>query len=190
MTALAYVVFVDGVQYAAGTDHSTMPTNAVDQIRNPNAWVGGVAPAVTTVPDGKPWLSGADLSTAARAKKAMGIEVSLLGGHVVPTGDAPAAAVQAGAGTGATATVAGRDTAGIITLTSGSGSVASGNQVVVTFAKPFAVAPVVMTNAANAAAATGVQRYASTTTTSFTVGFGVAPATGTAYAISYVVVGK
>jgi hypothetical protein len=190
VTALAYTVYVDGEQYAAGTDHTGMPAAVVDRIRNPLAWVGGTPPALSVVPDGDARITAADLSSATKAKKALGIEVSLLGGHVVPTGTAPTAAVQAAAGTSATATIAGRDTAGVITLTAGSASTATGNQVVVTFNKAYPVAPVVVLESGNAALAALHPYVAATTTTSFTVGLGSAPATGTAYAISYVVIGK
>jgi hypothetical protein len=190
VTALAYPVSVDGVQYAAGTDSASMPAGVADKIRNPNAWVGGVAPALTATPDGKTRIAPADMLSATKAKAALGIEVSLLAGHIVPTGSAPTAAAQAGAGTSATATVSGRDTAGVITLTAGSANVAAGNQVIVTFNKPYPVAPVVQVAAQSAAGAALHPYVAATSTTTFTVALGSAPSTTVAYPISYVVVGK
>ncbi len=190
MTALAYAVSVEGTRYAAGTDHTDIPAAHVDRIRNPAAWVGGTAPALSVIPEGDSRISAADLSSATKAKRALGIEVSLFAGHIVPTGTAPTAAAQASAGTSATAEVAGRDTAGVITLTAGSASLATGNQVIVTFNKPYAVAPVVVLGYNTAALAALHPYVAATTTTTFTVGFGTAPSASTAYAISYVVIGK
>lgn len=190
MTNLATAVVVDGVEYAAGTAHGSMPAAVVDRIRNPAAWVGGTPPALSVIPEGKARLDGADLSSATKAKAALGLEVSLFNGHIVPTGTAPTAAAQASAGTGATATVAGRDTAGAVTLTSGSASVATGNQVIVTFNKPFAVAPVVHLTPVTAALGALHPYVAATSTTTFTIGLASAPSTGTAYIFNYVVIGK
>lgn len=189
MTALAYTVYVGGVKYAAGTDHTAMPTDVVDEIRNPGAWVGGTAPAVTTVHIGKARISIADLSSATKAKAALGIEVDTSKGHLVPTGSAPTAAVQAGAGTSATATVAGRDSAGVVTVTSGSASLAAGAQAILTFAQAYAVAPVPVVSGASAVAE-ALQPYASATTTTLTIGFATAPSASTAYLVNYAVIGK
>ncbi len=190
MTALATSVSIDGVTYAAGTDHGSMPAAVVDRIRNPSAWVGGTAPALSVTPDGKARLNAVDLSTATKAKAALGIQVSLLNGHIVPTGTAPTAAAQSAAGTGATATVAGRDTAGAVTLTAGSASLGTGNQVIVTFNKPFAVAPVVVLESTTAALAALHPYVAAASTTAFTIGLGTAPTASTAYVINYLAVGK
>lgn len=189
MTALAQTVYVDGVKYDVGTDHTAMPTDVVDRIRNSSAWVGGTPPALTVVPIGKPRLTSVDLSGATRARAALGLEVDTSKGHLVPTGSAPTAAPQAGAGTSATATVAGRDTAGVVTVTSGSASLAAGAQVVLTFNKPFAVAPVPVVSGASAAAE-ALQPYASATTTALTIGFGSAPSASTVYPVNYIVIGK
>jgi hypothetical protein len=190
VTNLATAVVVDGVEYAAGTAHGTMPAAVVDKIRNPSAWVGGVAPTLSAIPEGKARLDGADLSSATAAKAALGLQVSLFNGHIVPTGTAPTAAAQAAAGTAATATIAGRDTAGAITLTAGSASVASGNQVVVTFNKAFAVAPIVVLAPVTAALGALHPYVAAASTTTFTVGLASAPTVDTAYVINYVVIGK
>jgi hypothetical protein len=189
VTALAFTVYVDGVKYDAGTDHTAMPTAVVDEIRNPNAWVGGVAPAVTTVQVGKKFITMADLSSATRARASLGIEVDTSKGHLVPTGTAPTAAAQAGAGTSASAAVAGRDTAGVVTLTSGSASLAAGAQVILTFNKPFAVAPAVVVSGGSAAAE-ALQPYATASTTTLTIGFGSAPSASTAYPVHYIAIGK
>lgn len=189
MAALAQDVYIGGVRYAAGTVHTDMPPTVVDQIRNPGAWVGGTPPALSVEPYGKARISSADLSSAPRARAALGLTVNFPKGHVVPTGSAPTAAAQAGAGTSATAVVAGRDTAGTVTITSGASSLAVGAQAVLTFSQPFSVAPVPVVSGASAAAE-ALQPYASATTTALTIGFATAPSASTAYVVNYVVVGK
>jgi hypothetical protein len=190
MTALAYSVFVDGTLYVAGTDSGSMPTGVADKIRNPAAWVGGTAPALTVVPVGKSHINMTDLQSATLARAALGIEVNTAKGHLVPTGSAPTVAAQAAAGTSPSAAIAGRDTAGTITLTSGTGTPATGNQVILTFNQAFATAPIVVLTPGSAALAALHPYVAAATTTTFTVGFGVAAATSTAYPINYVVIGK
>lgn len=167
-----------------------MPAAHVDLIRNPAAWVGGVAPTLSVVPEGKARIAAVDLTSATKARAALGIQVGLFDGHIVPSGTAPTVAAQAAAGTSATATVAGKDTAGAITLTAGSASTAIGNQVVVTFNKAFAVAPVVVLAPTTAALAALHPYVAAATTTTFTVGLGTAPTAATAYVINYAVIGK
>ncbi len=190
MTALTSDVYVGGVRYAAGTDHATMPAAVVDHIRNPGAWVGGTAPALSVFQAGKARIIGTDLTTATKARAALGIQVDTSRGHLVPTGAAPTAVAQAAAGTSASVAVAGKDTAGELTLTSGSASLATGNQVVVTFNQPYAVAPVVVVSPGGPNASAQAPYVAAATTTGFTVGFGVAPAATTTYRVHYVVVGK
>jgi len=190
VTALAYNVFVDGTLYIAGTDSGSMPTGVADKIRNPAAWVGGTAPALTVTPVGKPHINMADLSTATKARASLGIEVDTSKGHLVPSGSAPTVAAQTAAGTSPTATVSGKDTAGTITLTTGTGTPTSGNQVILTFNQAFTTAPVVNLTPGSAALAALHPYVAASSTTAFTVGFATAGATSTAYPINYVVVGK
>jgi hypothetical protein len=190
VTALAVSVAVDGVSYAAGTDHTAMPTGVADRIRTGANWVGGTAPALSVAQEGKNRIGLGDLGTAAKARASLGLQVSLYNGHVVPTGTAPTAVAQASAGTGATAVIAGRDTAGTVTLTSGSGSVATGNQVIVTFNKAFAVTPVVVLESTTGALAALHPYVAATSTTAFTIGLGSAPSVSTGYVLNYLVVGK
>lgn len=190
MTALAHGVSVGGVYYPAGTDSSALPAGVADRIRNPAAWAGGTAPALTVTPVGRPFITMADLSSATKARASLGIEVDTSKGHLVPTGSAPTAAAQASAGTSATAAVVGHDTAGTITVTSGSASLATGNQVVVTFAQAYAIAPYVQLTPCSAAVAALHPYVAAASTTSFTVGFATAPSATTAYVLNYTAVGK
>lgn len=73
MVALAQSVTLDGTTYDAGTDHTALPAGVADRIRNPVAWVGGTAPALSLVPFGKARLKPADLSSADKARTALGL---------------------------------------------------------------------------------------------------------------------
>jgi hypothetical protein len=74
VTALAQSVRIGQTTYAVGTDHAAMPAAVVDAIRNPNAWVGGVAPALSApAPAGKPQIIPADLTTPEKARAALGL---------------------------------------------------------------------------------------------------------------------
>lgn len=73
MTALTQTVYVDGVAYPAGTDHTTMSPRVVDEIRNPAAWVGGAVPPLSYTPVGKDRITAADLTSAAKAREALGV---------------------------------------------------------------------------------------------------------------------
>jgi hypothetical protein len=90
-----------------------------------------------------------------------------LGGHLLSLGGEPAVAAGAGAGTGATVEISGTDTSGTIVVTTGT-SPAAGILATVTFAVPFASAPRVRFQAANAAAA-AVSAYPTESTTTFTI---------------------
>jgi hypothetical protein len=98
------------------------------------------------------------------------------------------AAVIAGAGTGATATISGNDTKGQITLTTGSGSYGTGAQATVTFARNYNSAPIVILTAADADAAVAWDAhdvYVTSTTTTFSINFGVAEAAGVEMVFNY-----
>lgn len=74
MTALAQSVRIGLDTYAAGTDHTAMPVAVVDQIRNPNAWVGGAVPALSAPrPAGDAHIIPADLVTPTRGRAALGL---------------------------------------------------------------------------------------------------------------------
>src|SRR5688572_14137489 len=84
VTALAQSVTIDATTYPAGTDHATMPAAVVDRIRNPAAWVGGTAPAVSVTRIGKSRMTAADLSSATKARAALGLDT--LDQRWAPTG--------------------------------------------------------------------------------------------------------
>lgn len=190
MTALATSVTVGGVTYPAGTDHTGIPAAVVDRIRNTVAWVGGTPPALSAPSVGKARLTAADLTSAAKARAALGVNVVGAGGHLVAAGTAPTAAAQAGAGASATATIAGKDGAGQLTVVAGASGTAAGAQAVVTFNVPYAAAPVVTVSPTTAAGITAGIYVSAATTTSFTVAFANAPTASATYVINYHVIGK
>lgn len=111
--------------------------------------------------------------------------------HLVSLGTAPTVAVLAAAGSGATATLAGTDCAGTVTLTSGSASLAMGEQFQLSFNKTWLATPrgFVLTPANAAAAGLGTPYLSTQTTATFRLGVGVAPAASTEYKWNYVVIG-
>lgn len=99
---------------------------------------------------------------------------------------APTVAVQANAGTGATASIdaAATDSKGIVTVTTGTLSISTGSYCVVTFNTPYATAPTVVLSANNAAAGL-IAPYWTSTTTTLTINFAVAGGISTALKVSY-----
>lgn len=111
-------------------------------------------------------------------------------GHIKSTQTtAPTAAVQAGAGTGATCTMSNAtDVAGGINITSGTITLAAGAECIVTFNKAYGAAPrcVMWPNSsATALAIASAGQYVTSTTTTMTVNFGAAPVLSTAYSWNY-----
>jgi hypothetical protein len=106
---------------------------------------------------------------------------------------APTSALQAGAGTtGARTLTRCTDIAGNISITPGGTGIAAGAQLIVTFNKAYATAPVITLTPSNAnagaAGVTGIGAYATSSTTTFTINFSAAGTTGTAYTFYYHVI--
>jgi hypothetical protein len=104
-------------------------------------------------------------------------------GHIITGGTIPTIAVKAAACTTPTVTIAGTDTAGLITLTTGTGCIAPGALATITFATAFGTTPrVTLTPATSAAASlpTFVDD-ASLTTTSYTINAVATPTDATTY---------
>lgn len=100
----------------------------------------------------------------------------------------PAVVIGAGAGAGAAVTASsGCDQWGSVTFTS-AGTPAAGVLLTVTFGTPYAVAPVVSIDAADARTA-ACQLYAVATTTTLTISANAAISVGTGCTVNYVVVG-
>jgi len=94
-------------------------------------------------------------------------------GHVITgnTSGTTTASVSANAGTGATCTVTGDDTAGRITLVTGSASWAAGAQCTINFSSSFASAPYPVISPAGTADTSFVKTYVAPFTNNFDVRF-------------------
>jgi len=105
-------------------------------------------------------------------------------GHVITGGTAPTATVNGNAGTTATCTVDGNDTAGTITLSSAGTGQAAGLQCTINFAGNFAAAPrtVLSPTGANGAA---LQPYTTSSVSGITLDLGLAPIAGQVYIFNY-----
>lgn len=121
--------------------------------------------------------------------------VEFVDGHLVSrivALSSPTIAVNANAGTGATASVAAgsTDTAGSFTLNAGTGVLSSGAQATVTFNKSYgsATGARVMLMPTNAAA--GILTYVTKTATTFTLNFVAGGIISTTYTFDYHVIGR
>lgn len=111
-------------------------------------------------------------------------------GHQQVSGDPPTLILFPDAGIGATAGIAGTDTAGVITLTTGSGALSSGTVLKVQFAAAYPAPPAVFLEAAGAMLAADLVVQPSGVTETYvelTSLSGLTPST--AYRISYCVIG-
>lgn len=134
--------------------------------------------------------SGFSVRTAAGSgQKSSGTDIWSVDtlGHVLAPGVAgtPTAAMQTGAGTtppAAQVNAAAKDARGSVTFGTGTATTA-GNQITVTFANAYAVAPNVSISETTAATALLGPYVAAVTTTGFTVGFATAPAVSQGNAI-------
>lgn len=135
---------------------------------------------------GTPLLT-ADTTNMTISVQALAVTGNLtVNGHLITGGSTPSTAVNANAGVGATCTVSGTDTAGTITVTTGSSGVVAGTQCTVSFSSSFGAAPRVVVGPSNSAAGPLDPYIGSTATNNFTVGVGTAGSTTTAYKFDYV----
>jgi cytoskeletal protein CcmA (bactofilin family) len=106
-----------------------------------------------------------------------------LGGHLVPSGATPAVRTSTAAGNG-TAVVSGNDTAGTITITTGSGSLSPGELVILNFTNKFSATPKAQLTAINGPAA-DMHVYATRSTGILTIETTTAAAPNTTYVFDY-----
>lgn len=137
-----------------------------------------------------PGLPQGEIMLGAGATTGTNVLLSIKNGHIkIDQTTSPTAVVNANAGTSATCTLSNAsDSAGLINLTEGSGSWASGTQCTITFNKAYGVAPICTFSANNAATAghqVSQQVNITTTTTTMIVTFGVADSAATAYKMFY-----
>lgn len=109
-----------------------------------------------------------------------------LDGHIVTGGTTPGVTAGAAACTTPTVTVSGDDTAGQVTITTGTGCNAAGTLATVTFGTAYASAPRVQLTPDSAAAA-GLLPYKLSTTTNFALNTSNTPADATTYTFDYLV---
>ncbi len=108
-------------------------------------------------------------------------------GHVITGGSTPGIAAGTAACTSPTVSVAGDDTSGTITITTGSGCSASGKLATITFATAFGAAPHVTLTAggSNAAALNAYVDDSTVSPTSFDLGTGTTPSNTSTYEWNY-----
>jgi len=105
-------------------------------------------------------------------------------GHIVTSGTAPTIAATSAACSSPTISIAGTDTTGTITVTTGTQCADAGQLATIAFSQPYAAAPQVELTAVNAAAAL-LPIYRTTSTTGFTLSIADKPAATTTYIYSY-----
>ena len=116
--------------------------------------------------------------------------VLTVNGHIISGGGAPTIAAGNAACSNANVQVSGTDTAGLITITTGTNCTSAGKLATVTFSSPYAAAPRVSLTPASASAAHLSTFVDSSTITggSFNLGAATTPATNTTYSWYYQVI--
>jgi hypothetical protein len=109
--------------------------------------------------------------------------------HIITSGSAPGIAAGAAACASPAVSVAGNDTSGIITVTTGTGCAASGSLGTITFTDAFGAVPhIVLTPGSASAQALGAYvDDAATNATSFVLGTAGTPADTTTYKWNYII---
>lgn len=105
--------------------------------------------------------------------------------HITVGGSLPGKVNGSGLGSGGTASVSGTDTAGTVTINTGS-SPSAGSLITVNFASRFNSTPHVVVTPIGSSAA-GLQYYVTRTNTSFTLNTANTPPAGTSFSFDYIV---
>jgi len=146
----------------------------------------GVAGSTTNITIGSTIAGTVTVQSAATFNKAI-----TLGGHVISANTTGATTITAGAASCTSPTVmtvTGNDTAGLISVTTGTGCAATGVLGTVTFANAYGSAPRIMFTPTNANA-TGLNYYnGATSTTTFTLDTNTIPVDATSYTYNYFVI--
>lgn len=129
-----------------------------------------------------------DITVGQSASGGTNVRINITDGHLrSQQTNVPTEAEQTNIGTGGTSTLANTtDVAGKITIATGTGP-AAGAQTIITFNLGYNVAPIATLTPMNAASA-AIQAYVTTTATTMTISFGVAPAASTTYEFFYHVI--
>jgi hypothetical protein len=123
--------------------------------------------------------TGTNLLTANTTK----MEI-IINGHIVTAGNSPSATPNSNAGLSSSCSVSGNDTAGTVTITTGSALWQSGTQCTITFSSAFSVAPrTIITPTSGSTAAR--QPYVNSSTTTMTIRFNVADTASTTHTFNY-----
>lgn len=112
----------------------------------------------------------------------------VVSGHIITANQSgtTTAAIQPAAGSGASCSLIGNDTAGTLSLTTGTSAWATGSQCMVTFAVVYAAAPNTVISPVGATNAGAVLPTVTTTTTGFTVNFITADTAQHSYSWHYI----
>lgn len=154
---------------------TVVDTTSTQTLTNKTLGTGSVFPA--TVVD----------TTSTQTLTNKTLSAPIVTAHLRTTGSAPSPATAgAGAGTGATVTVAGNDTAGIITITTGT-TPAAGLLATLTWASSYPAAPRIVVTPTNAAAA-GLPVFTGSSTSTGTFSAATAATASTAFTYAYLVV--
>ena len=146
----------------------------------------GAAGSTTNITVGSAIAGTLTVKSAATFNKAITV-----GGHIISSNFSGTTLIAAGGAACTTPTVnvtAKNDTAGKISITTGTGCAAPGTMATVTFANAYGVAPQVVVTPTNAAGS-GLQYYIGTPATgSFTLDSNTIPADATTYTYNYFVI--
>jgi hypothetical protein len=107
------------------------------------------------------------------------------GGHLVPSGAVPTTKPSVAAADG-TVTISGNDTAGTVTISTGSGSLLAGEMAIISFHTAFNTTPKVQLTPVTATGA-GLNYYTTRNPTFFTIDTATAPAANTIYVFDYLI---
>jgi hypothetical protein len=176
----ATVTFTDtGAATAAGLP-PTAPTGTKLTLKS---WQGQTANLLQALDS-----SGATLASISGTGD-LSVKNATINGHIISANAAGSttAAVGAGAGTGATCTISGNDTAGTVTVTTGASGVAVGTLCTVTFSANFGATPRVVLTPNNAASTT-LQLYKTPAVGNFVIKTNNVPAISTGYQFDYLIV--
>jgi hypothetical protein len=130
-------------------------------------------------------ITAASLNVGSLTISSINLSSNLVfGGHIVPSGSAPAARTSSAAG-GGSVSINGNDTAGTITITTGNSPIA-GELAIITFHTAFSTTPKVQLTPLNSSAS-GVHYFVTHTAGFFTVNTSSPLANNTTYIFDYLV---
>lgn len=109
-----------------------------------------------------------------------------VGGHIISTGTQPTVRASVAAGNGS-ASIAGNDTSGVVTINTGNGEVLAGELAVINFRTTYGLAPRILLTPVNPESAQ-LSYYVTEAAQLFTIDTATVPAKNTQYKFNYLVV--